>query len=141
MPSGPGGTGDISLPAGTTSSPNMAWSVARDGPYLSTPLLYRGILYFVHNNGALAAYDAVTGESFYRGRVGAGGAFSASPIAADGCLYFANEDGQVFVVRAGKENVQIAVNEMGEPVTATPAISNGLTVIRTVRAVYGIGTK
>jgi outer membrane protein assembly factor BamB len=137
----PGGSGDISLPANTTSSTNMAWSVARDGPYLSTPLLYRGILYSVHNNGALAAYDAVTGESFYRTRVGPGGAFSASPIAADGRLYFANEDGQVYVVRAGKEYVQIAVNEMAEPITATPAMSNGLTVIRTVRAVYGVGTK
>ena len=137
----PGGTGDISLTAGETSSANMAWSVARDGPYLSTPLLYRGILYSVHNNGALAAYDAVTGESLYRTRVGPGGAFSASPVAADGRLYFGNEDGQVYVVRAGKEYVQIAVNEMADPITATPAISDGLTVVRTVRAVYGIGAK
>ena len=67
--------------------------------------------------------------------------FSASPIAADGRLYFCNEEGQVFVVRAGKEYVEIAVNEMSEPITATPAISGGLTVVRTVRAVYGIGVK
>jgi outer membrane protein assembly factor BamB len=137
----PGGTGDISLAAGATSNANIAWSVNRDGPYLSTPVVYRGILYSLHNNGALAAYDALTGESIYRGRVGAGGAFSASPIAADGRLYFANEDGQVYVVRAGKEYVQIAMNEMAEPITATPAIADGLMVVRTVKAVYGIGTK
>jgi outer membrane protein assembly factor BamB len=137
----PGGSGDISLAAGATSNANIAWSVNRDGPYLSSPIVYRGILYSLHNNGALAAYDALTGESIYRGRVGAGGAFSASPIAADGRLYFANEDGQVYVVRAGKEYVQIAINEMGEPITATPAISDGLMVVRTVKGVYGIGTK
>ena len=69
----------------------------------------------------------------------AGGAFSASPIAADGRLYFANEDGQVYVVRAGNEYVQIAVNEMAEPITATPAIADGLMVVRTVRAVSESG--
>jgi outer membrane protein assembly factor BamB len=89
----------------------------------------------------LNTFDAMTGERLYRGRVGPGGAFSASPIAADGRLYFANEDGQVYVVRAGKEYVQIAVNEMAEPITATPAIADGLMVVRTARAVYGIGTR
>ena len=137
----PGGSGDISLETGTTSNDNIAWSVDRDGPYIPTPLLYRGVFYSLNNNGVLNAFDALTGERLYRGRVGPGGAFSASPIAADGRLYFANEDGQVYVARAGKEYVQIAVNEMAEPITATPAMSNGLTVVRTVRAVYGIGTK
>ena len=137
----PGGSGDISLPAGQTTNTKIAWSVDRDGPYIPTPLLYRGVLYSLNNNGVLNTFDAMTGERIYRGRVGPGGAFSASPIAADGRIYFANEDGQVYVVRAGKEYVQIAVNEMGEPVTATPAIVDGLTVVRTTKAVYGIGTK
>jgi outer membrane protein assembly factor BamB len=137
----PGGSGDISLPTGKTSSDSITWSVDRDGPYISTPLLYRGVLYSLNNNGVLNTFDALNGERLYRGRVGPGGAFSASPIAADGRLYFSNEDGQVYVVRAGKDYVQIAVNEMSEPITATPAIADGLTVVRTVRAVYGIGTK
>jgi outer membrane protein assembly factor BamB len=137
----PGGSGDISLPAGKTSNDNIVWSVDRDGPYIPTPLLYRGVIYSLNNNGVLNTFDAMTGERLYRGRVGPGGAFSASPIAADGRLYFANEDGQVYVVRAGKEYVQIAVNEMAEPITATPAIADGLMVVRTVRAVYGIGTR
>ena len=52
-----------------------------------------------------------------------------------------SEDGDVFVVRAGKDYVQIAVNKMGEPVTATPAVSNGVLVVRTTKAMYGIGQK
>ena len=137
----PGGSGDISLPTGQTANTRIAWSVDRDGPYIPTPLLYRGVLYSLNNNGVLNAFDATTGERIYRGRVGPGGAFSASPIAADGRVYFANEDGQVYVVRAGKDYVQIAVNEMGEPITATPAIVDGLMVLRTTKAVYGIGIK
>jgi len=137
----PGASGDISLPAGALSNDSIAWSSDREGVYIPTPVLYRGILYTLNNNGVVTAYDALTGERIYRGRVGTGGAFSASPIAADGRLYFANEDGQVFVVRSGKEYVQIAVNEMQEPITATPAVSDGLMVVRTVRALYGIGIK
>lgn len=137
----PGGSGDISMPAGTLSSERIPWSADRDGVYIPTPILYREILYALNNTGVLTAYNALTGERVYRGRVGTGGAFSASPVAADGRLYFANEDGDIFVVRAGKEYVQIAVNKMGEPVTATPAISNGLLVVRTTKAVYGIGQK
>ena len=137
----PGGSGDISLPAGRTSNDSIAWSVDRDGPYIPTPLLYRGVFYSLNNNGVLNAFDAVSGERVYSGRVGRGGAFSASPMAADGRIYFANEEGQVYVVRAGKEYVQIALNEMAEPITATPALSDGLMVVRTVGAVYGIGVK
>jgi outer membrane protein assembly factor BamB len=137
----PGGSGDISMPAGTLSSERIPWSSDREGVYIPTPILYRDVLYTLNNNGVLTAYNALTGERVYRGRVGTGGAFSASPIAADGRLYFANEDGDVFVVRAGTEYVQIAVNKMGEPVTATPAISNGVLVVRTTKAIYGIGQK
>jgi outer membrane protein assembly factor BamB len=137
----PGGSGDISLPTGSLSSERIPWSSDRDGVYIPTPILYRDILYALNNTGILTAYNATTGERLYRGRVGTGGAFSASPIAADGRLYFSNEDGDVFVVRAGKDYVQIAVNKMGEPITATPAVSNGVLMVRTTKAMYGIGQK
>jgi outer membrane protein assembly factor BamB len=98
-------------------------------------------LYSLNNNGVLTVFDSQSGEQVLRGRVGMGGAFSASPVAADGRIYYANEDGSVFVTRAGREYVEIRRNEMGEPVTATPAISDGLLVVRTIRAVYAIGQK
>ncbi|HEX4997848.1 MAG TPA: PQQ-binding-like beta-propeller repeat protein [Terriglobia bacterium] len=137
----PGFTGDISLKAGATSSDAIAWSNDRDGVYIPTPILYRGLLYAVNNTGILTAYDALTGERAFRSRVGTGSAVSASPIAADGRLYFANEDGEVFVIRAGRTYEEITRNAMPDPITATPAISDGLLVIRTIRSVYGIGSK
>jgi hypothetical protein len=131
----PGASGDIS-PGGDPSGA-VRWSTDRDGPYIPTPLLYRGLLYTVQINGVLGAYDAATGEEVYRARVGTG-TFTASPIAADGRLYVASEDGQVFVVEAGREYRELGVNPMGEMIMATPAISGGRMYVRTLNTIYAI---
>ena len=65
-------TGDISLKAGETSNAHIAWSYPRDGGYLITPILYRGILYVMKSNGAFQALDAKTGERIYQDRLGSG---------------------------------------------------------------------
>ena len=132
--------GDISMPKDTTSSAAVAWSNTA-GTYIPTPLYYEGILYTCDNSGVVTAYDAKTGERQYRARVGGGGSFSASPIAADGKLYFANEDGDVIVVRAGRKYEEMAKNPMKEVIMSTPAISDGLIVVRTLGHVYGIGER
>jgi outer membrane protein assembly factor BamB len=119
----------------------LAWSNNNEGTYIPTPLFYDGILYTCNNNGVLTAYEARTGQRIYRARVGGGGAFTASPVAADGRLYIVNEDGDVFVVRAGRTYQELAKNQMKEVVISTPAISDGLIVIRTLGHLYGIGEK
>jgi len=136
-----GARGDISLPTGRSSSDAVAWSHDRDGTYISTPIVYRDQLYTLNNNGILTAYAADTGERLFRARVGGGGAFSASPVAADGRLYMANEDGDVIVAQAGREYVEVAKNPMGEVIMATPAISDGVIVIRTLGHLWGIGLR
>ena len=135
----PGGRGDLSLAEGERSSPHLAWREERGGTYMPTPIAYEGILYLLNNNGRLAAYDAATGESIYRQRVGGGGSFTSSPIAADGRLFITSEEGTTWVVRAGRVYAELAENELGEIVMATPAASGGLLVIRGMRHVYGIG--
>ncbi len=134
-----GARGDISLPPGQSTSEAVAWSHDRDGTYISTPIVYRDQLYTLNNNGILTAYSATSGERLYRARVGGGGAFSASPVAADGRLYLASEDGEVFVVRAGRDYAEMTKNVMNEVIMATPAISDGVMVIRTLRHLWGIG--
>lgn len=134
-----GARGDISLPAGTSASDAIAWSHDRDGTYISSPIVYRDQLYTLNNNGILTAYDVESGARLYRARVGGGGAFTASPIAADGKLYIASEDGDVFVVQAGREYVELGRSPMNEVVMASPAISNGLLIVRTLGHVVGIG--
>jgi outer membrane protein assembly factor BamB len=134
-----GARGDISLPEGRTSSDDIPWSHDRDGTYISSPIVYRDQLYTLNNNGILTAYDANTGERIYRARVGGGGAFTASPVAADGRLFMAGEDGDVFVVQAGREYLELGKYPMNEVVMASPAISNGLLILRTLGHVVAIG--
>jgi outer membrane protein assembly factor BamB len=136
----PGGRGDISLKEGETSSQWIAWSHDRYGTYIPTPVYYRGILYTLANNGVLNAYDAETGEMIYRERVGTGGSFSASPVAADGRLYVTSETGTIFVVRVEPRFEILAQNEMDEVSMATPAIAGGMLIVRTMGHVYGIGS-
>jgi outer membrane protein assembly factor BamB len=138
----PGASGDISLTKDQMQSDFVAWSAKRGGPYIPTPVIYRDQLYVCQNNGVLAAYDVRTGQRLYQERLGGtGGSFSASPVAADGKIYLTSEDGDVFVVKAGPTYELLATNSMGEIVMATPAISDGILIIRGLRDVFAIGTK
>lgn len=119
----------------------VVWSKTARGPYMPTPLVYNGIVYVLANNGVFDAYDLKTGDEIYRQRLEpVGSGFSASPVAADGKLYVSSEDGDVIVVSAGREFRQIAVNPMGDPVMATPALSNGVMFVRTQKSLYAVGT-
>lgn len=137
----PGGRGDISLPEGEESSEHIAWKTDRGGTYMPSPLIYGDHLYTLANNGVLGAYDAKTGERLWRERVaGRGGtAFTASPVAAAGRLYIASEDGDVYVVRHGREFELLATNPVGEIIMASPAISDDVLFVRSLDHLYAIG--
>jgi len=77
----------------------------------------------------------------YQERVGGGGSFSASPVAADGKIYLSSEDGDVFVVRAGPAYELLAANHIGQTLMATPAISDGTIIIRGLKDVFAIKQK
>ena len=99
---------------------------------MATPLAYRGLVYIVNYNGALMVYDAKTGERKYQQRLADGStAFTASPVAADGKVYFASEDGHIFVLKAGPTYELLSTNEMAESTLATPALSEGMMFWRT----------
>jgi outer membrane protein assembly factor BamB len=117
--------GDISLEKSQDRNRFVRWSYRQGGPYLPTPLAYRGQLYTCGNAGVVTSYDVATGEMLYRERLKTSGerSFVASPIAADEHLYFTAEDGHVLVVKAGPEFELVRENLIGENVLATPAIS------------------
>lgn len=135
----PGGAGDLSLKDGAATNDFVAWSKREGGSYLPTPLVYGDHFYIVQNNGILAVYDVKTGERLYQQRVGdKPGAYSASPIAADGKIYFTSEDGEIFVVKAGPKYELISANPMGEVLIATPAIAQGVLYVRGLKHLYAI---
>jgi outer membrane protein assembly factor BamB len=128
VPAGTRGSLDVEPGSGDE---RMLWSHKRGGAYMPTPLLYRGIFYVVHHNGILVAYDAATGEALSKNRFSSRGAFTGSPIAVNGRLYTTTEEGLLYVLAAGPEYEELAVHDFGEPLMATPAVSEGILVIRT----------
>jgi len=135
----PTAAGDITLKGGAESNQHVAWSKKQGGSYTPTPIVYGECLYVLSNNGILSAYVARTGEKVYQERIGKGGAFSASPVAADGKLYLTGEDGEIFVVKAGAQYELLATNPMGEVLMATPAISDGVLYVRGLQHVFAVG--
>ncbi|MGZ8843089.1 MAG: outer membrane protein assembly factor BamB family protein [Pyrinomonadaceae bacterium] len=135
-----GASGDITLKDGQDSSEAIAWSKPRGGPYMPTPIVYGDVFYVCSNQGVLTAYNAKTGERLYQERLGGkGGAFTASPVASDGKIYLSSEDGDVFVVKAGPKYELLATNPVGEVMMATPAISDGLVIVRGVSHLFAFG--
>jgi outer membrane protein assembly factor BamB len=119
----------------------IAWQSAQIKPHIVTPIVYGDYLYVCTDNGILSQYKITTGEPGFRARLGTGGSFSASPVAANGKLYFASEDGDVFVIKAGPTFELLARNPVGEVMIATPAIADKMLVIRGQHHVFGIGRK
>lgn len=135
--------GDISLPSGTDKTEHVAWSIPKGGGYMCTPLVYRGLVYIIGYNGVLTVYDAKTGERKFQQRLleNTSSAFTSSPVANDGKVYVASEDGQLIVLKAGPTFERIAQNDMGASVLATPAISEGRLLVRTQEQIIAIGAK
>jgi outer membrane protein assembly factor BamB len=132
-----GAKGDVSVADDARSGPFLAWRSEPGGPYTTTPVAYRDLLYMVRDEGILGVYDVETGALVYRERTGT--THSSSPIASDGKVYVAGEEGQILVLRAGRTFDVLARNEMGETVFATPAIANGAMFVRTGGHLYSIG--
>ena len=134
-------TGDITLSAEATTSDHVAWSIPKGGGYMCTPLVYQGLVYIATYGGVVSAFDAKTGERKYQERLlkDTSSAFTSSPVANDGRVYIAGEDGQVIVLKAGPVFERIATIDMGASVLASPAISDGKLLIRKARQLVASG--
>lgn len=135
----PGAVGDISLKSGEEKNAFLAWTNSKGSPYTPTPIIFGDLFYVLSDNGVFSAYDAKTGELVYQQRLPT--SFSASPVAADGRLYLASEDGDVFVVKAGRQYELLARNTMGQPLMATPALSQGMLIVRGENTIYALGER
>jgi outer membrane protein assembly factor BamB len=134
----PGAKGDVSLKAGEESNAHVAWCQRQAGPYHPSPVVYGDYLYVLYDRGTLACYEAKTGKEVYaKKRLGGGAsAFTASPWACDGKVFCLSEDGETFVVQAGKEFKVLARNKLDEMSLATPALAGGSLFVRTRSKLY-----
>ncbi len=121
---------------GVTEKPEWAAREARTG--YSSPLVYAGKVYAADKDGFITCVDAKTGKQHYKERVK--GAFSASPVAADGKAYFLNETGVCTVLDTKADTFEIlAANDLGGATLGTPAIANGRVFIRSDKVIYALG--
>lgn len=116
-------------PANGSNVSEMIWQASSSLSDMPSPVVYDGLLYMVNKNGIATCIDAGTGEYKWRHRLD--GAFWSSVTAADGKLYFCNASGTTTVIAAGPEYKELSVNELGEDVYASFAVSRGEIFIRT----------
>ena len=133
----PGGSGDVT---GT----HIAWSAAKGSPFIPSTLVHDGVLYMVNDMQSVAtAYDSKTGEVLWQGRLGeaARESFSASPVLVDGKVFFTNDQGETFVLAAGREFKLLHVNNLNARTLASPALVDGKWYFRTDKELVAIGRK
>ncbi len=133
-------TGVLEAGGSPPATPHLAWLKTGRGAYMQTPLVYGEHLYVGNDNGIVTCYDALHGETVWRERVGSGSTgFTASAVAGDGKVYYADEQGDVHVLRAGERYERLALNSLGEICLATPAISDGRIYFRTQKHLLAVG--
>jgi outer membrane protein assembly factor BamB len=128
-----GGKGDMTATA-------LRWKYQRSIPQLPSPLVYQNVLYMVNDGGIVTTLNPETGALIKQGRLtGALGAYFASPIAADGHVFFVSEPGVVAVLPPSGDLTPIVVNDLKEDTFATPAVADGRIYVRTTRALWAFG--
>ncbi len=116
----------------------VRWSLQRDTPYVSTPLLYRGQLYFFkHVQSILTSVDAATGETRFSERLSLGSVF-ASPVAAAGRIYLLGREGKSLVLAPGPRLEVLAENQLDDGFDASPVVVGGDLYLRGRRFLYAL---
>jgi len=126
----PGGTGDA-------LKTNVLWHDRKNASYVPSPIAAGRYFFVVSDNGIGTCLEAKTGKVQWKQRMGR--RHSASAVAAGDNLYFLDDDGNTFVVKASPRYELVAENALGEPAFASPAISRGQLFIRTTGHLWCIG--
>ena len=128
----PGGKGNV-------TDTHIAWRTTRGAAYVPSPIISGRYLLMVADSGIASCFEARTGKRHWMERLPGG--HSPSPVSADGLVYFVSDRGVTTVIRPSETFAVIAKNELGEPVSASPAISQGQIFLRTHQHLYCIGSK
>ena len=128
----PGGKGNV-------TDTHIAWRTTRGAAYVPSPIISGRYLLMVADSGIASCFEARTGKRHWMERLPGG--HSPSPVSADGLVYFVSDRGVTTIIRPSETFAGIAKNELGEPVSASPAISQSQIFLRTHQHLYCIGSK
>jgi outer membrane protein assembly factor BamB len=127
---------------GDQTGHHLLWRYKKTYSNLTSPLVYRGVLYEIKKGGILTSLDPKNGEVFKVGRTkDAIEPYFASPVAGDGKVFLVSDGGKVTVVKAGEQWEVLAVNDLKEDSQATPALAYGHIYLRTNKALYSFGPR
>lgn len=127
-----GGKGDV-------TDTHVAWKMTKDVPLESSPVLVGDLLYTVSDNGVLICTEAVTGEEVWREKLS--GRYGASPLYADGRIYFSSKDGKTTVIKPGRTFHPLAENQLDGELWSSPAVTGKSLILRTKTHLYRIEQK
>ncbi|MDP7612327.1 MAG: PQQ-like beta-propeller repeat protein [Nitrospinaceae bacterium] len=125
--------------SGNVTDTHVAWRTNRGAAYVPSPIFAGPYLLVVADSGIASCFNAKTGKRHWMERLPGG--HSPSTVSADGLVYFTSDRGVTTIVRPGKMFNVIARNELGEQISASPAISQGQIFLRTHQHLYCIGSK
>jgi len=126
------GEGDVTLSG-------LVWCEREHVPHVTSPLYYRDKVYMIKSGGILSCFRADSGDLLYSQRIGAAGAYFASPVAVHGKIYFASRNGIITVIADGEELHVLARNDLDEVIAATPAFVDNKIYVRTDTNLYAFG--
>ena len=123
----PDGKGDV-------TKTHLAWRLDRGVPLTSSPIVAGDRLFMVSDAGVLSCVEARTGKLVWQQRLP--GNYSASPVMADGLVYFSSEEGATTVIRPGPVFEPVAVNQLDGPILASMAVADRSLFVRTATHMY-----
>jgi outer membrane protein assembly factor BamB len=128
----PDGKGDV-------TDTHVEWTLKKGAPHTPSPLLVGDELYLVSDGGIASCVDAKTGDVHWSERIGT--KFSASPVFADGKIYFQDEEGKGTVLKVGTKFEKLGENGFKEPTLASYCVGDGAIFVRTEKRLYKIAAE
>ena len=131
-----GGRGDV-------TDSHVVWRSSKGAPFVPSAIIVDEQLYTINDMQAVVtSFEATTGKVLFQGRLGRAPreGFSASPVTVDGKVFFTNDDGETFVLKAGPKFELLHVNRLGARTLASPALVDGRWYFRTRNELICIGS-
>lgn len=120
----------------TGRQPEIHYEIRGSLPYVTTSVAYQSLLYLLFDKGIIICQNLDDGQVFWRQRIP--GEYFSSPVVLGGKLYCLSRSGTLVVLATGKEYQFLGQSDFGEPTHATPAVADGLLLIRTLRTLFAI---
>lgn len=124
---------------GDVTNTHIAWRTGANVPNTPSPIIVDDLLYMVSDHGAVSCLETATGKVVWREQIG--GNYAASPIYADGRLYFFNQQGKGTVIKPGRTFEVLATNTLDGGFMASPAVDGKALILRTKTHLYRIEEK